>query len=209
MRTMETAGRAVVFSGTAVGIGLALMLVHAAAVHARLRHRRARDPARLGRVRADAAAGPALPRRRLALDRVRLIPRRVVERRDSDRERAGTGSRTRSCAGRRCSRPGRPRSCSRSPLPVLALELGPGSNEGIPQDLEGVQGLNIVADGGRRGRARADGDRRRHRPRGRRRRPGRGGRGRPARRGPRGGSGGGRRALRRGRAARRRDAAAT
>jgi RND superfamily putative drug exporter len=29
--------------------------------------------------------------------------------------------------------------------PVLALELGPGSNHGIPQTLEGVQGLNVLA----------------------------------------------------------------
>jgi RND superfamily putative drug exporter len=30
--------------------------------------------------------------------------------------------------------------------PVLSLELGPGSNKGIPQDLEGVQGLNVISD---------------------------------------------------------------
>ena len=31
-------------------------------------------------------------------------------------------------------------------LPVFALELGPGSNQGIPQDLEGVQGLNVISE---------------------------------------------------------------
>jgi putative drug exporter of the RND superfamily len=31
-------------------------------------------------------------------------------------------------------------------LPVFALELGPGSNKGIPQDLEGVRGLNVIGD---------------------------------------------------------------
>jgi RND superfamily putative drug exporter len=30
--------------------------------------------------------------------------------------------------------------------PVMALDLGPGSNKGIPQDLEGVQGLNVVTE---------------------------------------------------------------
>ena len=41
-----------------------------------------------------------------------------------------------------------PRRCSSS-------ELGPGSNKGIPQDLEAVRGLNVLAARGRRGRARA------------------------------------------------------
>jgi putative drug exporter of the RND superfamily len=31
-------------------------------------------------------------------------------------------------------------------IPLFALELGPGSNKGIPQDLEGVQGLNVISD---------------------------------------------------------------
>jgi uncharacterized membrane protein YdfJ with MMPL/SSD domain len=31
-------------------------------------------------------------------------------------------------------------------LPVFTMELGPGSNEGIPQDLEGIRGLNIVSE---------------------------------------------------------------
>ena len=31
-------------------------------------------------------------------------------------------------------------------IPLFSLELGPGTNKGIPQDLEGVQGLNIISD---------------------------------------------------------------
>jgi RND superfamily putative drug exporter len=31
-------------------------------------------------------------------------------------------------------------------LPVLWLEVGPGTNKGIPQDLEGVRGLNVITD---------------------------------------------------------------
>ena len=31
-------------------------------------------------------------------------------------------------------------------LPVLWLEVGPGSNKGIPQNLEGVEGLNVISD---------------------------------------------------------------
>ena len=60
VRTMETAGRAVVFSGATVAIGLALLIVDAAAVHALDGHRRLPDPARLDRCRGDAAAGAAL-----------------------------------------------------------------------------------------------------------------------------------------------------
>ena len=91
------------------------------------------------------------------LDRVRLVPRRIVERRR--RRSTNFWVRLARCdhapAGRR-RRVGDRRSCSRSPLPVLWLELGPGSNKGIPQDLEGVQGLNVHRGRGRRGRARAD-----------------------------------------------------
>jgi RND superfamily putative drug exporter len=31
-------------------------------------------------------------------------------------------------------------------LPVLTMDVGPGSNEGIPQELEGIRGLNIVSE---------------------------------------------------------------
>ena len=31
-------------------------------------------------------------------------------------------------------------------IPLFSLELGPGTNKGIPQDLEGVQGSNIISD---------------------------------------------------------------
>ena len=60
VRTMETAGRAVVFSGTAVAIGLALMLAMPLPVHAGLRAGGPHHPDRLGRLRADASAGAAL-----------------------------------------------------------------------------------------------------------------------------------------------------
>jgi RND superfamily putative drug exporter len=78
------------------------------------------------------------------LDRVRLLPRRIVERRESDRN-----------LWYRLAR-----SIMRRPVlyatattafllllaaPVLGLEVGPGTNKGVPQDLEGVRGLNIVS----------------------------------------------------------------
>ena len=60
--------------------------LHAAAVHARLRDRRPRHPARLGRLRVDAPARARLSLRRTRLDRVRIVPKRVM--------RAGTRSTT-------------------------------------------------------------------------------------------------------------------
>ena len=134
VRTMETAGRAVVFSGTAVGIGLALMLFMP-----------------LPFMRGFGIGGLVIPLVSVVcaltllpvllywlaapLDRVHLIPRRVVERRDSERNgwyrlahaimrrpavfAAGTTALLLALA-----------------LPVLALELGPGSNDGVPQGLE-------------------------------------------------------------------------
>jgi putative drug exporter of the RND superfamily len=144
VRTMTTAGRAVVFSGTAVGIGLALMLFMP-----------------LPFMRGFGIGGFAIPMVSIVaaltilpvllyflaekLDRVRLIPKRILERREAEQNMWVRLS----------------RSIQRRPVafaagttalllvlasPVLALDLGPGSNKGIPQDLEGVQGLNVISD---------------------------------------------------------------
>jgi putative drug exporter of the RND superfamily len=144
VRTMNTAGRAVVFSGSAVGIGLALMLFMP-----------------LPFMRGFGIGGFAIPIVSILcaltllpvllyflgakLDRVRLVPKRVLERRDAEYN-----------FWMRLAR-----SIQRRPvffavgastillalaLPVMDLELGPGSNKGIPQDLEGVQGLNVISD---------------------------------------------------------------
>ncbi len=144
VQTMETAGRAVVFSGTAVGIGLALMLFMP-----------------LPFMRGFGLGGLIIPLVSIVaaltllpvllfllvapLDRVRLLPRFVAERRE----------RTENMWVRLA------RSIMRRPvryavgtaavlvalaLPVFSLELGPGSNKGIPQNLEGIRGLNVIAD---------------------------------------------------------------
>jgi uncharacterized membrane protein YdfJ with MMPL/SSD domain len=144
VRTMQTAGRAVVFSGSAVGVGLALMLFMP-----------------LPFMRGFGIGGFAIPIVSVIcaltllpvllyflgakLDRVRLVPKRVLERRDAEYNfwmrlartiqrrpiffAAGTSALLLALAS-----------------PVFALELGPGSNKGIPQDLEGVQGLNVISD---------------------------------------------------------------
>ena len=144
VRTMETAGRAVVFSGTAVAIGLALMLFMP-----------------LPFMRGFGIGGLIIPLVSVVaaltllpvllyylvrpLDRIRLVPRVVSERREGDRNfwvrlsraimrrpvvfAAGTTALLLALAS-----------------PVLALDVGPGSNKGIPQDLEAVRGLNVIGD---------------------------------------------------------------
>ncbi|MDQ3889258.1 MAG: MMPL family transporter [Actinomycetota bacterium] len=144
LRTMETAGRAVVFSGTAVAIGLALMLFMP-----------------LPFMRGFGIGGLIIPLVSIVcaltllpvllyflaarLDRVRLLPRLVIERREDDEQ---------SFWGRLAH------AIMRRPLvfavgtaalllalaaPVLDIELGPGSNKGIPQELEGMRGLNVIS----------------------------------------------------------------
>jgi uncharacterized membrane protein YdfJ with MMPL/SSD domain len=144
VRTMQTAGRAVVFSGTAVAIGLGLMLAMP-----------------LPFMRGFGIGGLFIPLVSIVcaltllpvllyflaakLDRVRVIPKRITERREAELNFWVRLS----------------RAIMRRPvvfataasallvalaLPVFALELGPGSNKGIPQDLEGVQGLNVISE---------------------------------------------------------------
>jgi RND superfamily putative drug exporter len=141
VRTMATAGRAVVFSGTAVAIGLALLLFMPLPFMRGFGVGGLIIPA--VSVLAAVTVLPAL----LSvvggrLDRVRLLPRAMLERRAS--HELGFW-------------PALARTIMRRPvlfaasagailvalaLPVLALQLGPGSNTGIPRSLEAVQGLD-------------------------------------------------------------------
>ncbi|HET7856872.1 MAG TPA: MMPL family transporter, partial [Gaiellaceae bacterium] len=143
--TMNTAGRAVVFSGTAVAIGLALMLFMP-----------------LPFMRGFGLAGLLIPLVSVAaavtllpvlmywledrMDRVRLIPKRIIERRE-DAE-SGFWARLATTIMKRPAvfAAGTTAALLLLALPVLQLQLGPGSNEGIPQDLESVQGLNTLTD---------------------------------------------------------------
>ena len=144
-RTMDTAGRAVVFSGTAVAIGLALMLAMP-----------------LPFMRGFGLAGLLIPLVSVLaavtllpvllywledrLDRVPLVPRRIVARRE-DQERSFWVR----LAGTIMRRPvlfaaGTTALLLALAAPLVALELGPGSNEGVPQKLESVKGLDVLTD---------------------------------------------------------------
>ncbi len=143
-RTMATAGRAVVFSGTAVAIGLAVMLAMP-----------------LPFMRGFGVGGLIIPLVSVVcaltllpvllylivdkLDRVRLIPRRIAERRADDENNMW---------GRLAHfimrRPLPVATVTTAvlialALPVFSLEVGPGTNKGIPQDLESVRGLDILS----------------------------------------------------------------
>jgi uncharacterized membrane protein YdfJ with MMPL/SSD domain len=144
VRTMQTAGRAVVFSGTAVAIGLAVMLAMP-----------------LPFMRGFGIGGLFIPLVSIVcaltllpallyltvdgLDRVRLIPKRIVDRR-ADEENNMWGR-----LARLIMRRPLPIALATTAvlivvaLPVFSLEVGPGTNKGVPQDLESVRGLNILA----------------------------------------------------------------
>jgi uncharacterized membrane protein YdfJ with MMPL/SSD domain len=144
VRTMQTAGRTVVFSGTAVALGLSLLLFMPLPFMRGFGIGGLIIPA--VSVVAAVTLLPVLiwflaPR----LDRARLVPKSWLERRAD----ASSGFWARLA-----------RSIQRRPLPfavgtttllvalalpILSLELGPGSNEGIPRDLEAVQGLDTLS----------------------------------------------------------------
>ncbi len=141
--TMQTAGRAVVFSGTAVAIGLALLLFMP-----------------LPFMRGFGVGGLLIPTVSVvaaltflpallsltgrSLDRVRLLPKAFLGRR-ADHERGFWAS----LAGGIMAYPktfaiGASALLIAMALPVFALEVGPGSNYGLPEELESVQGREIL-----------------------------------------------------------------
>jgi uncharacterized membrane protein YdfJ with MMPL/SSD domain len=142
-RTMQTAGRAVLFSGTAVAIGLALMLFMP-----------------LPFMRGFGLAGLLIPLVSVLaamtllpvllywledrLDRVRLVPKSVAERR-ADPTR-GFWPRLAAAIMRRpiLFATGTIAVLLIAAAPVLKLELTPGSNTGVPQNLEAIRGLNVL-----------------------------------------------------------------
>ena len=142
VRTVATAGRAVIFSGTAVAVGLSLLLFMP------LPFMRGFGVCLAIPLVSVICAVTFLPVLLYYLgdrfDRVRLVPRRVIDRRDDEENNMWARL---------------ARTIMRKPFmvagaaivlllaaaaPVLSLQLGPGSNQGIPQNLEAVQGNNVL-----------------------------------------------------------------
>jgi uncharacterized membrane protein YdfJ with MMPL/SSD domain len=142
VRTMETAGRAVVFSGTAVAIGLALLLFMP------LPFMRGFGVSLAIPVMSIICAFTLLPVLLYflggKLDRIGL--KRLVERRADDEHNFW---------------PRLAHRIMRSPIPfatgavvlllalaapLMDLQLGPGSNTGIPSHLESMRGLNLLTE---------------------------------------------------------------
>ena len=156
---METAGRAVVFSGTAVAIGLALMLFMPVPF-----------------MRGFGLAGLIIPLVSVLaavtllpvlmywledrLDRVRFIPRRIQERRADP-----VNSFWPRLARWIMKRPARVAGATiaallLAALPILKIQLTPGLEHGRPAGHPGREGPERARGGDRRGRDRADGRRR-------------------------------------------------
>jgi RND superfamily putative drug exporter len=142
VRTVATAGRAVIFSGTAVAVGLALLLFMP------IPFMRGFGVCLAIPLVSVLCAVSFLPVLLYYLgdrfDRVRLVPKRVLERRDDEEHNMWAR-----LARMIMRRPFTVAGCAVAALllataPVLTLQLGPGSNQGIPQNLEAVQGNNVL-----------------------------------------------------------------
>lgn len=144
VNTMKTAGHAVLFSGTAVAIGLAVLM--AVPVPEIRGYGLAGLLVPLVSIVAAVTLMPAvLYIAEAKLDRVRLVPRRVLERRESRGERNFWVRH----AHRIMRRPVVFLATALALLlaaaaPVTRLELGPGTQEQLPQEIASVQGLRVL-----------------------------------------------------------------
>jgi uncharacterized membrane protein YdfJ with MMPL/SSD domain len=145
VRTMATAGRAVVFSGGAVAIGLAMLLFMPLPFMRGFGIGGLVIPA-VSVVAAVTMLPALLSFAGERLDGVRLLPRVWLEHR-ADHERGFWAVLAhfimrypKLVAGVTAAL------LVALALPVLALQLGPGSYEGIPRDLEGVRGYDVLTE---------------------------------------------------------------
>ena len=143
VRTMQTSGRAVVFSGTAVAIGLAMLLLMPLPFMRGFGIGGLFIPA-VSVLAAVTFLPAVLSLVGQRLDRARLMPQSWLARRD-DHER-GFWARLARFIMRY------PKLVATTTagflillaLPLLTLQLGPGANEGIPRDLEAIQGYDVL-----------------------------------------------------------------
>jgi uncharacterized membrane protein YdfJ with MMPL/SSD domain len=147
VQTMQTAGRAVVFAGTTVAIGLALLIL-----------------VPVPGIRGYGVAGLLIPLVSVfcaltllpvmlyslepKLDRVRLVPKRVLERRESRSDEKNVWLRLAHAIMRRPAPffVGSLAFLLLAAAPVLAMKIGPGTNEKLPEDLEATQGLRVMSE---------------------------------------------------------------
>jgi RND superfamily putative drug exporter len=145
VETMATAGRAVVFSGTAVAIGLAMLLFMP------LPFMRGFGLAGLFIPAVSVLAAVTLLPVFLSLfaerlDRVRLLPQGWLDER-ADHERGFWASLARFIMRHPAPVAGVTAGfLLLLTLPLLGLQLGPGSNEGIPRRLEAIKGYEVLTD---------------------------------------------------------------
>jgi RND superfamily putative drug exporter len=141
--TMATAGRAVVFSGTAVAIGLAMLVFMPLPFMRGFGIGGLFIPA-VSVLAAVTFLPAVLSLAGEPLDRVRVLPRSWLERRaDTDHGFWAVLARfimryPKTVAGVTAG------FLLLLTLPLLSLQLGPGSNEGIPRDLEAVRGYDVL-----------------------------------------------------------------
>jgi uncharacterized membrane protein YdfJ with MMPL/SSD domain len=142
VHTVLTAGRAVIFSGTAVAIGLGMLLFMP------LPFMRGFGVAMVIPAVSVLCAVTLLPVLLFLfedrLDRVRLLPRRMLERRRNEENTFWAR-----LAGTIMRRPvwffvGTTALLLFLAAPVLDIDLGPGSNQGIPKNLEAVKGNDVL-----------------------------------------------------------------
>jgi uncharacterized membrane protein YdfJ with MMPL/SSD domain len=139
VRTMTTAGRAVVFSGVAVAIGLAAMLFMPLPFMRGFGLGGLIIPA-VSVLAAVTVLPVLLSFLGARLDRVRFVPKRVDERR-ADHEANFWGRLSRLVMRRPVIiATGTAALLLLFAAPVLDFNVGPGTNEGLPQKLESVQG---------------------------------------------------------------------
>ena len=152
MRTMETAGRAVVFSGVAVALGLALLLFMPLPFMRSMGVGGFLIPLVSIAAAVDAPAGAALALRARAASRA--IARSSAASRAGRRRRAGLLGAARAldhARGRSCSCVGGDGVLLAARDPgVLRSQLTPGSTDGIPRHPQSVQGFDVLAERGRR-----------------------------------------------------------
>ena len=162
VRTMQTAGRAVVFSGIAVALGLALLVAMPLPFIRMLGVAGLPDPDRLDRRRGHPPAGAASAS--TAAGAPCATGCCAGEPTATRRRASGRASPARSWRGRSCSSSRGTAVLVAMAVPAFWIQLTPGSTFGIPRTSQSVKGFDLLRARGRARRRRARADPRVRRP---------------------------------------------